>query len=55
MTQSVQYGSEPTRQQVTGHQGNIVATFYSDKYLRERQFLSYGKGYVNNDTQGKLL
>ena len=39
-TQAVQYGSEPTRNQVTGHsfEGNIIATFYSDKYLRERQF-----------------
>ena len=34
------YGSEPTRNQVTSHgfAGNIVCTFYLDKYLRERQF-----------------
>ena len=39
-TQEVQYGSEPARNMVTGHQfaGNINATFYADKYLRERQF-----------------
>ena len=39
-TQEVQYGSEPARNQVTSHgfAGNIVATFYADKYLRERQF-----------------
>ena len=39
-TQQVQYGSEPERNQVTSHgfAGNIVATFYADKYLRERQF-----------------
>ena len=39
-TQDIQYGSEPTRNMVTSHgfAGNIVATFYADKYLRERQF-----------------
>tara|TARA_B100000795_G_C22703250_1_gene400528 strand:- start:48 stop:1031 length:984 start_codon:yes stop_codon:yes gene_type:complete len=39
-TQAVQFGSEPTRNMVTGHgfDGNIVATFYVDKYLREKQF-----------------
>ena len=39
-TQEIQYGSEPTRNMVTSHgfAGNIVATFYADKYLRERQF-----------------
>ncbi len=49
-TQAVQYGSEPTRNQVTGHgfDGNIVATFYSDKYLRERQFFElWQKSAVN--------
>ena len=40
-TQEIQYGSEPTRNHVTSHgfAGNIVATFYAYKYLRERQFL----------------
>ncbi len=39
-TQDVQYGSEPMRHMVQTHgfAGNIVATFYADKYLRERQF-----------------
>ena len=38
--QEIQYGSEPARNMVTSHgfAGNIVATFYADKYLRERQF-----------------
>jgi len=38
--QEIQYGSEPARNIVTSHgfAGNIVATFYADKYLRERQF-----------------
>ena len=39
-TQDVQYGSEPTRSMVQTHAyaGNIEASFYADKYLRERQF-----------------
>ena len=39
-TQEVQYGSEPTRSMVQTHAfaGNIEASFYADKYLRERQF-----------------
>jgi len=39
-TQQIQYGSEPTRNMVTSHGfvGNITASFYGDKYLRERQF-----------------
>ena len=39
-TQEIQYGSEPNFNQVTSHgfAGNIVATFYADKYLRERSF-----------------
>ena len=39
-TQEIQYGSEPARNIVTGHgfAGSIRATFYADKYLRERQF-----------------
>ena len=40
-TQSVQYGSEPARDMVTSHAfaGTINASFYADKYLRERQIL----------------
>ena len=39
-TQAVQYGSEPTRDMVQTHEfpGTIDATFYADKYLRERHF-----------------
>ena len=40
VTQDVQYGSEPVRSMVTGHEfpGTIAASFYADKYMRERQF-----------------
>ena len=40
VTQDVQYGSEPVRSMVQGHEfpGTIVASFYADKYMRERQF-----------------
>ena len=39
-TQAVQYGSEPVRDMVQTHtyEGLIEASFYGDKYLRERQF-----------------
>ena len=39
-TQDVQYGSEPVRSmvQTAGYEGLIEASFYGDKYLRERQF-----------------
>jgi len=39
-TQEVQYGSEPTRSMVQTHgfAGLIQASFYADKYMRERQF-----------------
>tara|TARA_B100001175_G_scaffold69140_1_gene56978 strand:+ start:258 stop:1229 length:972 start_codon:yes stop_codon:yes gene_type:complete len=39
-TQEIQFGTEPARNMVVGHgfAGNIVATFYADKYLRERQY-----------------
>ena len=39
-TQEVQYGSEPVRSMVQTHTfpGTIDATFYADKYMRERQF-----------------
>jgi hypothetical protein len=40
-TQEVQYGSEPKRSMVQTHtfDGQISASFYADKYLRERQFM----------------
>ena len=39
-TQDVQYGSQPVRSMVQTHEfpGTITASFYADKYLRERQF-----------------
>ena len=39
-TQEIQYGSAPGMNMVTAHgfAGNITATFYADKYLRERSF-----------------
>ena len=60
-TQEIQYGSAPSYNQVTSHgfAGNIVATFYADKYMRERQFfeqwqklavdtISHKANYYNN-------
>ena len=39
-SQEVQYGSEPVRSMVQTHEfpGTITASFYADKYLRERSF-----------------
>ena len=44
-TQEIQYGSAPGFNQVTSHgfAGNIVATFYADKYLREDSTLNNGR------------
>ena len=41
--QEVQYGTDVKRQLVQTHtfEGNIAATFYADKYMRERQFMEY--------------
>ena len=53
VTQKVQYGSEPEVEMVTGHayEGMISASFYADKYLRERQFIElWQKMAVNNLT-----
>ena len=60
-SQSVQRGSEPPRDQVQGHnyEGEINATFYADKYMRERHFfeawqkmavdpVSHKVGYYDN-------
>ena len=52
-TQIVKYGSEPEVEMVTGHayEGMITASFYADKYLRERQFIElWQKMAVNNLT-----
>tara|TARA_B110000196_G_C20712701_1_gene460418 strand:- start:6 stop:593 length:588 start_codon:yes stop_codon:yes gene_type:complete len=39
----IKYGTDVERDMVTGHgfAGNIEATFYADKYMRERQFMEY--------------
>jgi len=54
-SQEVQYGSEPARNHVTSHgfAGNIVATFYADKYLRERQFFEMWQKHVVNTVSHK--
>ena len=54
-TQQVQYGSEPERNQVTSHgfAGNIVATFYADKYLRERQVFELWQKHAVNTISHK--
>ena len=54
-TQQIQYGSEPERNQVTSHgfAGNIVATFYADKYLRERQFFEMWQKHAVGTTSHK--
>ena len=53
VTQKKQFGNEPEVDMVVGHQyaGTINASFYADKYLRERQFMElWQKMAVNNST-----
>ena len=53
VTQKKQFGNEPEVDMVTGHQyaGTINASFYADKYLRERQFMElWQKMAINNTT-----
>ena len=53
VTQKKQFGNEPEVDMVTGHQyaGTINASFYADKYLRERQFMElWQKMAVDNTT-----
>ena len=54
-TQSVQYGSEPASDVVTGHAfaGTINASFYADKYLRERQILEMWQKMAVNMVNNK--
>ena len=54
-TQEIQYGSEPGMNMVTSHgfAGNIVATFYADKYLRERQFFEHWQKLAVDTTSHK--
>jgi len=53
--QEIQYGSEPGMNMVTSHgfAGNIVATFYADKYLRERQFFEHWQKLAVDTTSHK--
>ena len=53
VTQKKQFGNEPEVDMVVGHQyaGTINASFYADKYLRERQFMElWQKMAINNTT-----
>tara|TARA_R100001377_G_scaffold72195_1_gene47924 strand:- start:601 stop:1575 length:975 start_codon:yes stop_codon:yes gene_type:complete len=51
VTQKKQYGNEPEVDMVTGHQyaGTINASFYADKYLRERQFIELWMKMAHNN------
>ena len=53
VTQKKQFGNEPEVDMVVGHaySGMINASFYADKYLRERQFMElWQKMAVNNNS-----
>ena len=54
-TQTVQYGSEPERDMVTGHGygGQINASFYADSFLRERHFMEMWQKMAVNHTTHK--
>jgi len=54
-TQQVQYGSAPVQNIVTGHgyEGNIIASFYLDSYLRERHFMEMWQKMAVNHTTHK--
>ena len=51
VTQKKQFGNEPEVDMVTGHQyaGTINASFYGDKYLRERQFIELWQKMAHNN------
>ena len=51
VTQKKQYGNEPEVDMVTGHSyaGTINASFYADKYLRERQFMELWMKMAHNN------
>ena len=51
VTQKKQYGNEPEVDMVVGHQyaGTINASFYADKYLRERQFIELWMKMAHNN------
>ena len=51
VTQKKQFGNEPEVDMVVGHQyaGTINASFYADKYLRERQFMELWMKMAHNN------
>ena len=51
VTQKKQFGNEPEVDMVTGHQysGTINASFYADKYLRERQAIELWMKMAHNN------
>ena len=51
VTQKKQFGNEPEIDMVVGHQyaGTINASFYADKYLRERQFIELWQKMAHNN------
>ena len=51
VTQKKQFGNEPETDMVTGHQyaGTINASFYADKYLRERQIIELWMKMAHNN------
>ena len=51
VTQKKQFGNEPEVDMVTGHQyaGTINASFYADKYLRERQVMELWMKMAHNN------
>ena len=55
VTQKKGFGNEPEVDMVTGHQyaGTINASFYADKYLRERQFLELWMKMAHNNVRNE--
>ena len=51
VTQKKQFGNEPEVDMVVGHSyaGTINASFYADKYLRERQFIELWQKMAHNN------
>ena len=51
VTQKKQFGNEPEIDMVTGHQyaGTINASFYADKFLRERQIIELWQKMAHNN------
>ena len=51
VTQKKQFGNEPEIDMVVGHaySGTINASFYADKYLRERQFIELWMKMTHNN------